>query len=315
MNSKKIIILLATYNGEAFISAQLESILSQTNTDWELLIHDDNSTDRTVEILREYTQKFSDKITFIDDTISLKSAKKNFSYLLEKVKTANTYIMFADQDDIWHQDKIEVTLQKMFTIEKENPDIPVLVHTDLVVTDEKLTPVASSFWKYAKIDPSKSSLAKILMQNSITGCTVMINPLLVQKSVPIPDEAIMHDWWLGLVAAKFGKIGWIDRATMLYRQHSSNDTGAKPFNIRTVIHKILAYSDKTLLQETLKRNFIQAQVFLERYRSELTENEIDMLEQFSQLEKKNFFEKRFILLKYGLLKYGFIRNIGLLGRI
>ncbi len=147
-----------------------------------------------------------------------------------------------------------------------------------------------------------------MIQNTITGCTVMINRKLAQKCLPIPNDAIMHDWWIGLVASQFGKIGYIDEATIKYRQHSSNTIGAKGFDINFVLKSI---SKKV----NLGGNISQAKTFLEKYKDELDIETIKMLEDFTTLQQKSWWQKRAILWKYKLLKQGFIRNAGLFLKI
>lgn len=130
---KKILILISTYNGEKYLKEQLDSIFSQSYKDFEIIARDDGSSDETINILKSYNIK-------ILDTDKNLGAKLSFSTLLNDAVT-NTdrgYFMFCDQDDIWKSDKIEKTITTMKELEKENTDLPLLVHTDLEVVDEKL---------------------------------------------------------------------------------------------------------------------------------------------------------------------------------
>jgi hypothetical protein len=136
----------------------------------------------------------------------------------------------------------------------------------------------------------------------------MINRKLAQKSLPIQSGAIMHDWWIGLVASYFGKIGYLDESTIKYRQHRSNTIGAKGFDVNFVFK---SFSKKV----SLGGNISQAKAFLEKYKDELDYKTIKMLEDFTALEQKSWLQKRTILLKYKLLKQGFIRNAGLFLKI
>ena len=136
----------------------------------------------------------------------------------------------------------------------------------------------------------------------------MINRKLAQKCLPIPNDAIMHDWWIGLVATQFGKIGYLNESTIKYRQHTSNTIGAKGFDTTFVLKSI---SKKV----SLGGNISQANAFLKKFRNELDYKTIKMLEDFTALEQKSWWQKRTILLKYKLLKQGFIRNAGLFLKI
>ena len=232
-NKRSIDILLATYNGQAYLREQIDSILAQSNQDWQLLIRDDGSNDNTVSIIKDYVAKYSDKILLIEDSENHLGASLNFSRLLEN-STAE-YIMFSDQDDVWLPRKVEATLNLMKATEKAYPNKPILVHTDLRVVDSRLKIIAKSLWKYQGIPPEIGNNAnRVVLQNCATGCTIMINSKAKEISLPVPKEAIMHDWWLAINAAKHGKIVYIPKQLVLYRQHSNNAVGAKKFPKRKV---------------------------------------------------------------------------------
>jgi len=300
----QINILLATYNGAPYLDEQLDSLFNQTYTKWHLFIHDDNSSDDSVEIIKRYSEQYPEKITLIDDNISYNSASANFSSLLRHVTTK--YVMFCDQDDIWLSTKIALTVEKMQALEVSFPNEPLLVHTDLTVVDEELKTIADSYWDYQHLHPSALSLNKMLVQNVITGCTIMINKKLYTKALPIPDNAIMHDWWLGLVASSFGQIYHITTPTILYRQHSNNDTGAKVFDLQTIIEKALSLS-KTDLHKYIN----QAKVLLERYEAELTVDQRELLLDFVNIENTSWLAAKKTLLNHKILKQGLFRNVGL----
>ena len=303
---KKISILISTFNGKKYIKEQLDSIFNQTYKNIEIIVRDDGSSDNTIEILKSYN------IKPIDTKINL-GAMGSFEELLKyALQNSNSdYFMFCDQDDVWDTKKVEKTLAKMEEMEKEFGNIPLLVHTDLEVVDVKLNTINSSFMEFQKIDHSRKSFNNLLMQNIITGCTVMINRKLAQKCLPISGGAIMHDWWIGLVASKFGEIGYLDEVTIKYRQHASNTIGAKGFSYWGIIKKGFDISYKIKIDT----NITQAKAFLKKFRNELDYKTIKMLEDFTALEQKSWSQKRTILLKYKLLKQGFIRNAGLFLKI
>ena len=306
-----ISVLLSTYNGEKYLNQQLDSLLSQTYKNFEIIARDDGSQDKTLEILHSYN------ITIIDSKKNL-GAKGSFGALLEYAaqNTESEYFMFCDQDDVWESDKIEKTLAKMHEIEISCHEMPILVHTDLNVVDENLKVLDNSMWNYEHINPKLNTLNRLLIQNTITGCTVMINKKLAQISLQIPDEAVMHDWWIGLVASKFGKIDFIDEPTIQYRQHGGNSIGAKGFSYIDILKKGFSiFLNRNLYIKYLAMNIAQARVFLDMYRNKLDVNTIEMLESFVSIETKSFWKKRKILFKYKLLKQGFMRNIGLFSKI
>jgi glycosyltransferase involved in cell wall biosynthesis len=227
-------ILLATCNGEKYLSQQIDSIITQTYKDWQLLIRDDLSSDNTVKTIKNYTHKYPDKIRLIEDNKGHLGLVRNFEALLESAQSE--YIMFCDQDDVWLSNKIELTLNTMKAAEQTWPNTPLLVHTDLKVVDETLNPIAESFWKLHRISPeSDCLLKKIIYRNIVTGCTVMINKKAKEISMPFPPEANIHDWWIALNAAKYGKIIHTDTPTVLYRQHAANIVGARKYNKLSIV--------------------------------------------------------------------------------
>ena len=308
----KILILLSTYNGERYLKEQLNSLFSQSYQDFKLIVRDDGSTDRTKEILNSYN------VELLDSSVNL-GVKKSFETLLNYAyeNFEAKYFMFCDQDDVWNNNKIEKTLKKMQELEKlYGEEMPLLVHTDLEVVNEKLETLNNSMWESEHINPRANTLNKLLIHNTVTGCTMMINRTLASKSLFISPKAIMHDWWMGLVAATFGKIGFIKEPTMKYRQHDKNDTGAKNYNYSNIAAKIIElFFDNKSKKMFIIKNIIQAKEFLEEYKEELDEESKTMLEDLSIIKEKPYLQRVNIILKYRLFKYGIIRNIGLLLKI
>ncbi len=225
-------ILMGTYNGECYIEEQIESILAQTYSNWKLIIRDDGSTDRTFEIIRKYSQDYPDKIFVVDEDGNLGSCR-NFASLMNL--SSSDYVMFADQDDVWEKNKIELTFAKLLELEKiHGKNTPVLVHSDMTVVDKNLKVIAKSFWKMMKIFPEfESDVNKVAVRNVVTGMTIIMNRSALTVSIPIPDSAVMHDWWIAVNVAKRGVIGHITDKTVLYRQHGSNTIGCtqNPFYV------------------------------------------------------------------------------------
>jgi glycosyltransferase involved in cell wall biosynthesis len=302
----KVAILLSTFNGEKYLKDQIDSLFNQRYKNSEVIVRDDLSSDNTLEIIKLYDIKLL-------KTKQNLGPKKSFIELLKYAmeNSSANYFMFCDQDDIWEKDKVEKTLDKIQKMELEFGDIPLLVHTNLEVVDEKLFIINKSFMNFQKIDSSKNKFNNLLMQNIITGCTVMINRKLAEKCLYIPDDSIMHDWWIGLIASKFGQIGYINETMIKYRQHTSNTIGAKGFSYKEIIKKGFDFSYKIKID----KNITQANAFLEQFHSELDNETIKMLQEFSSLKQKKWWQRRLVILKYRLLKQGFSRNLGLLLKI
>lgn len=308
----KVDILLATYNASDFITEQLQSILNQTYQNFEIIIRDDCSKDRTIELIEQFQTKYPNKIKLIKGTQNL-GALGNFSALCHE-STAN-YIMFSDNDDVWLPTKIENSLKQLLINESlYGSEKPLLVHTDLKVVDRKLNILDHSFWNYSRIDPHAISINRLLIQNVVTGCTAIINKSLLKLAVPIPKEALMHDWWIALVASAFGHIDVIPQASILYRQHGKNVIGAK--NWRTYgtywahAKKCFSYKGREEIQHRLKKTIDQSALFLSRYGDNLTNDKKFVVEQFASIRLKNFLHKRYLFLRFGFFKSSFIKNVG-----
>jgi hypothetical protein len=224
--------------------------------------------------------------------------------------------MFCDQDDVWLPHKIETTLSKMKEMESSyGKGKPFLVHTDLKVVDEKLNLLSESLWCYQLSDPEKGGvLNRLLMQNIATGCSMMINRPLLDLALPIPAEAVMHDWWLALVAAAFGHIGFVAEPTTLYRQHGTSEIGAKKWDLLKEFKTFFNFKKRRKQIEinnlVMQRMRLQAAAFLEKYGYVLTGRQKEMLKAFLRLADMNFFMKRYRTIKYGFFYTGLIRNIG-----
>lgn len=260
-STDKIAILMATYNGEKYICQQIDSILSQTCKDWELYIHDDGSTDNTIAAVESYVEKYQDKIHLIDGK-STGGAKYNFFYMFDQVEAP--YYMTCDQDDVWLEKKIELTYDKILAIE-DKADIPCLVYTELRVVDSELNTIADTMSEYQSLDCHKRTINQFILQNSVTGCTMMVNRALRDKMLRITniDNTIMHDWWAALVAAQFGKTAFIDEPTILYRQHGDNSLGALGINKLSYIARRVW--QKKQIQESMRLGRLQAREFAKTY--------------------------------------------------
>jgi len=301
----KVALLLSTYNGELFLEDLLNSLLKQTYRNFVLFIRDDGSSDSTKGIIAKFSQAYNNII--ILEANGNVGSKRSFSYLLDyAVRFSDcNYFMFVDQDDVWLPKKIEITQNKMVELENSYPQLPILIHSNLKVVSQDLTVISKSFWFYQNLDPEKDGVNRLLMQNVITGCTVLINRSLASICLPIPKAAIMHDWWIGLVASAFGKIGYIKQPTILYRQHGNNNLGAKKFNIINTYRKLLE-------KDPLNKNFIQSEEFLKIFYNQLNKEQIDMFICFGNLRKVNYFKRIKLILKYKFFKIGLLRNIGVI---
>lgn len=301
-STDKIAILMATYNGEKYICQQIDSILSQTCKDWELYIHDDGSTDNTIAAVESYVEKYPNKIHLIDGK-STGGAKYNFFYMFGQVEAP--YYMTCDQDDVWLDKKIELTYDKMLTIENK-ADVPCLVYTELRVVDSELNTIADTMSGYQSLDCHKRTINQFILQNSVTGCTMMVNRALRDKMLRITDidNTIMHDWWAALVAAQFGKTGFIDEPTILYRQHGDNSLGALGINkLSYIVRRVW---QKKQIQESLRLGRLQAREFAKTYNLPAD----SLAVRYAALEDKSRCERQRFYKENDMYKTGTMRRLG-----
>lgn len=202
----KISVCMATFNGEKYIKNQIESILNQTKEVDEIIVSDDGSTDKTIEMLKAYGEKI----------IVIKNKDKgvinNFENALKHC--SGDYIILSDQDDIWKDNKVEVLVKWL-----EKRDL-VLHNADIIDGNGELIENK----KYYEINKPKVTLIKGLYKNSYIGCCMGFNRKILNLSIPINRSCGMHDIWIGNIAKIFGKIEVIDDVLISYRRHGNNVT-------------------------------------------------------------------------------------------
>jgi len=219
--NKKVDILMATYNGEKFISEQIESIINQTYENWRLLIRDDGSTDNTIDIIKKHV-KNDGRIKLIQDNKGNLGIVKNFEELIN-LSEAN-YIMFSDQDDVWIKNKVELLYNNIISMEKTfSVDKPILVHSDAYITDENLNIISNNFIGRRAY---KKGLNNLLFAACVQGASMIMNRKLKKIILPFPNNIHLHDYYISLVCEMLGERKFISDPLMFYRQHDENVVGA-----------------------------------------------------------------------------------------
>ena len=277
---KNVEILLAVYNGEKYLEEQIQSIISQDTDDWHLTISDDGSTDSSAKIIESYVEKYPSKMTRVFSGKHFGSARDHFFWLMSQCNSS--YIQFCDQDDIWHKDKVRLLHEEMIKVEIEyGTTVPVLVFSDQNVVDSELKILATSLMKLQQQNSNGTDYRNIIFQNIVSGCTMEINGALAALAGKCNEitNAIMHDWWLAIVATKFGRIAYLPQPTIDYRQHEYNDVGAKNTGSLTYFFYKMFHLDAYRKTVQLKKK--QALFFLSVYSNELTIDEQMVLEKFS----------------------------------
>ena len=297
-------VVLASFNGQKFIEKQIDSILNQTHANLELLVVDDGSSDRTVEIVKKYSN-YDERVHLFPLEIN-QGLVKNFERGLKLAK--GEYILLADQDDIFHSDKIE----KQLALLSKKTDLDMVI-SDLELIDERNNTMSASMWKFQGINSSpRFPLKNLAIDNYVTGCTIMFRRRLLKSVLPFPSELRIHDQWLAIVAAREhgGGIGVINEPLTKYRQHNGNVIGAKRTNKRSwsdIRKKFFSLSELKKLRQQSSQLFsekhLRVNSFLVR-RELFSHAEIRYLESlkslffiFSDVSNKGFWHRIFSLPK------------------
>jgi len=281
-----VAILMAVFNGEYYLREQINSIIHQDYSNWRLNIRDDGSTDHSLKVIGELAA-IEKRVVIINDECGNLGAAENFGKLIEyALKLDEAYFCFSDQDDFWMPNKLAKKLAQLKQLEKKHPGKPMLIHSDMMVVDQKLNMMASSFMDYQGIRHERENPLNVLLtQNFVTGCTILVNRALLEIALPVPKEALMHDWWLALCAAVFGHIGYIDEPLVKYRQHDSNEVGAKHFG--SFMNPFSGKWFERWLEgrESLFQSMKQAEALAERIRQHDPSNpHLTLLEEYVSLQ-------------------------------
>lgn len=307
-------ILLATYNGHAYLPEQLRSIEAQDYGSWRLIARDDGSSDSTLALLKAFRERHQERVTLAHDEDGNLGPCGNFARLL--ALSDAPYFTPCDQDDVWLSGKLSRMVAAIKKAEgKTGEGIPILLHSDLMVVDRELRRRSDSLWRHQFINPRRSRWSQLVVQNVVTGCASIGNSALRRAALPVPNEAVMHDWWFALVAAVVGRIEWISDRTVLYRQHGANDTGAKPWNLSYILRSLPALLRDERLQESLNRYRRQARALLASHGASMSARDRSGLDAFSRIMSFPGFRRRVILFRFGIWKTGLLRNAALLARI
>jgi glycosyltransferase involved in cell wall biosynthesis len=310
MKGLEVDILLSTYNGARYISTQIDSLLAQTNCNWKLYVRDDGSTDGTLDILKGYQQRLQGRISLIEGNNV--GVIQSFSELLKL--SGAPYVMFCDQDDKWFDDKIELMLRTVKEAEKgAGCSIPVLAFSDLALMSEDGASMHVGFWERHGVNPDHTTLNRLLLQNVVTGCACMFNRALIEKAMPIPKEAVMHDWWMALNAALFGRLVAVRRQTVYYRQHAGNQVGARGLDIGRLL--LMWKADESVKQRLvgiLLRSSVQAAALLSAHESEMSERQSQLIKNFVRIPTMGWLSRKLFFIRQRVFFSSKLRNLCLL---
>lgn len=270
-----IIVLMSTYNGEKYLTEQIESIISQKDVNVNLLVRDDGSTDKTLTILRQYQEKGA--LTFY--TGDNLGPQRSFLHLLQHAPQCD-YYAFADQDDVWLADKLSAGIMQLDTSEGKAS----LYFSQTQLTDQDLHPIPSVI-----IRP-KVTFGEMLIYKFIGGCTMVFNHRLREAIGDfVPTVMPMHDLWVYSIATAIdAHIVFDPTSHILYRQHGNNAVGQGQGFIYEWKQRFKRFSSQR------DERFIQAQELANGYLLVMSEENANLLRLF--LAGKKSIKKRLLMI-------------------
>ena len=270
--SKKVAILLSTYNGEKYLREQIDSILAQTYDNFELIVRDDGSKDSTVEIVKEYMEK-SDKEIMVGKNLGF---IKSFFELLKHSDA--DYFSFADQDDIWLPNKIELAVNSLNKLDDTKPNM-AFSNVDYYDTE-------MNFMGNGDSKNKKPSFLNSLYECINQGMTMVINKTARDYIIKnIPEKCFFHDWWTYMICTAFGSVVQDDVVTVKYRRAKTNATVEGQGKITLLVWRI----KKLFLGDGMKDIRKQQTIFKNIFYDNLSDENKKILDTFEE-EKYNFFK-------------------------
>lgn len=228
-----ISVCMATYNGEKYIKEQLDSILSQLESDDELLISDDGSTDNTISIIQSYNDSRIHILNHVPNS-SYSGHEKVSSNFENALKNAHgDYIFLSDQDDIWCKDKVKKCVNEMQS--------SLFVVHNMKIIDENGNMVKNP--RYNDNPLPKNWLA-IVYHMRLWGCCMAFRKECLAFILPFPDRLLAHDYWLAALCIKKVRCSYIELPLINYREHSDSVSYKRH---RSIFYKI-SYRFKLLFE-------------------------------------------------------------------
>lgn len=232
-------ICMATYNGEKYIQQQIESILNQMNETDEIIISDDGSFDRTLNII-DYYMKIDDRIKLI------KGPKMGFScnFGNAMLYAKKEIIIFSDQDDIWKINKIDSIYEKF----SKYPNCTTVLHNMETFTDDIGIDTHRLYINY------HSGFLKNFIKSSYWGCCMAVKRSFVNSFLPLREYCVGHDQLIGLMSEKFGETVYIEEKLIKHRLHDSN-TSSRNTIMEGILFRKNLWLDFIFAEDIYKKSY------------------------------------------------------------
>lgn len=279
---KPPLVLLTAYNGAAYLPAQLSSLRAQT-IPFTAILRDDGSSDDTPALLSAQCQQDA-RFRLAPTSGTHLGAVGGFLALMREAADSDADVALCDQDDLWHPDKLACLQSALSDAEARfGADTPILVHSDARIVDADGHPLHTSLWRHQGWNPAAQTLPELLVQNNVTGCLLMMNaPLCRLCAAHMPVQGLhMHDWFIALTAAAFGRIIPISAPLADYRQHGTNAMGASPAGLFRRSLSALHTPDR--IRARIALSYRNAAQFQQAYGALLPEDAQKVLSDFARI--------------------------------
>ncbi len=206
-------VCIATHNGDKFIREQLDSILLQLGVDDEVVISDDGSTDKTIDIIREYISR-DNRVKLLLFNQGERKLSSNHELVTRNFENAiknsvGDYIFLSDQDDVWMHNKVRICLDEL-----KDAD---LVISNLLCVDEHLR----SLDQYIYGDTFRFNNF-LMLRGKYYGCAMAFRRNVIDYVLPFPKKLALHDFWIGFLTELLGSVKYINIPLIQYRIHNNN---------------------------------------------------------------------------------------------
>jgi glycosyltransferase involved in cell wall biosynthesis len=216
-------VVMAVCNGEPWLEQQVASVAAQTHPPQRLLVLNDGSVDGCSALLSQLEARYAGWLQQLPPQPAGQSRGCVVSFGRLLAATTAPYVALADQDDLWDRDKLARALALLQTEEaRGGRDQPLLVHSDARLIDATGRPLHSSWWRQQGLVSPPRNLWHLAGRNRVMGCTVLLNRACLQAALPLPPEAVLHDWWLALVACGAGGLLQDPQPSLSHRRHGAN---------------------------------------------------------------------------------------------
>lgn len=277
----RVLVVLSAYNGEKYISEQIDSILNQIDVEVSLIIRDDGSKDLTCQILNSYSEEYNNISVIYGNN---EGFVRSFTILLSEAfrRDGFDYYAFSDQDDVWLPDKLKTACDKL---DKRNSKIPLLFTSNSYFVDERLN-VKGLFHS---VSPFRTK-ENMMIYPTEQGCSMVFNRKAVELFLQAPPNIKWHDRWMVFICNFIGETIYDQRPLFYYRIHSQNVWGDEKSSLNQIYKDI-----RFILSGEKFDNLPMIKEFVRSFNKYLSESDKKILDIY--INYHHSFRRKWLLIK------------------